>query len=99
MSAWGKTAVISRHSSPRRIIAVSNSGETSSLDHQAIVTAIARIAVPAVTGYRGISVHFGAVRIVPNVTAPASVAQVPARVTAKLETEIAGDTESCPYSI
>ena len=64
--------VIRRHSSPRRIIAVSKNGETFSLDHQAIVTAIARIAVPAITGYFGNSVHLGAGRIMPKRYSPAA---------------------------
>src|SRR5271169_3345648 len=62
MSVCGNALVKRRQICPRRIRAVSNRGETSALDHHATVTPIAMIAVPAITGYFGNSVHFGARR-------------------------------------
>src|SRR5579863_5483459 len=60
---WGKILVTSRRSSPRRIKAVSNNGEMSIFIHQATVTPTANSAVPATTGYRGISLRLGGGRI------------------------------------
>jgi len=55
--------VTNRQSSPRRIMAVSNNGEISLWAHHASVTPMASKAVPATTGYRGISLSLGAGRM------------------------------------
>src|SRR5260221_7901579 len=61
--AWGNMLVTNRQSSPRRIMAVSNNGEISLWAHHASVTPMASKAVPATTGYRGISLSLGAGRM------------------------------------
>src|SRR5258708_31600663 len=61
-----KMQVTNRQNSPRRIMALSKSEETSILAHHAIVIPMASIAVPAVTGYRGNSVMLGERRMLPH---------------------------------